>query len=68
MSSGNKGRIPHFGTEAILTLVFYMLAVTSVISYFVWRDEYPQSFVVLGIAAIVVRIAFYLYRFFVNKK
>lgn len=68
MSQGNKGRIPHFGPEAILTLVFYMLAVSSIISYFVWKEAYPLAFVYLGISAIVVRVIFYLYRFFVNKK
>lgn len=45
-----------------------MLAVASIISYFVWKEAYPQAFVYLGISAIVVRVIFYLYRFFVNKK
>ncbi len=60
--------IPSFNAEAVLTLAFYLLAVCCLISYFVWQDEYPMLFIYLGVAAAVVRIAFYAFRFFRNKK
>lgn len=60
--------IPRFGLGAMLTLAFYLLAVCSLISYFVWRDEYPMLFVYMGVAAIAVRIVYYLIRLFNSKK
>lgn len=64
----NQGLIPRFNTEALLTLSFYVLAVCCLISYFVWREEHPRLFIYLGVAAAVVRIAFYAFRFFRDKK
>lgn len=60
--------IPRFSVSDLLTLLFYMLAVSSVISYFVWLEEYPKLFVWLGIAAGAVRIVYYILRFFTRNK
>lgn len=67
MSTIDKGRIPQFNIDAILTLLFYMLALASIISYFVWLDSYPRLFLYLGVAAGVVRLVYYIMRFVRNK-
>ncbi len=68
MNTRHERRIPHFGIDAILTVLFFLLALSSIISYFVWLDEYPRLFIYLGVAAAVVRVLSYLIRAFTNKK
>lgn len=46
--------------DFILQLWFFILAGGSILTFFLCRDTYPQLFVSLGIAAIVLRIIYYV--------
>lgn len=54
-----RGRERGTRLELILTLVFYTLALASVVCYFVYSDE-RYVFMTLGFAAIATRIISYL--------
>mgnify|MGYP000848654339 FL=1 len=47
---------------------FYILAFGSVVAFFTCRDTTPRLFQILGLAAIVVRVLFYLKLLVYTKK
>lgn len=57
----HRGRAPRGGAslQTVLTLIFYVLALGSVVSYFAWPDQ-RYIFMTVGIAAIAVRVVSYL--------
>lgn len=55
-------RIPHFSLDAILTLIFYLLVLATLVSYFVWGTEEKWIFMSCGISALAVRAISYLIR------
>lgn len=52
-----------FDIELWLTIVFYLLALASLLAFFVVREEYPRLFMYLGCGAVAIRIIFYVKRF-----
>lgn len=50
--------------DLALTVVFYVMAISSVLAYFRCREESPRLFIILGAIAIGVRILHYVKKFF----
>lgn len=59
----NKGNSPRGGNqlESILAIVFYILALATLVSYFVWSDN-RYIFMICGILAIATRAITYIIR------
>lgn len=47
-----------------LTIAFYLLAGSSIVAYLALRADSPKLFVYLGCGAIVLRIIYYIKRYF----
>lgn len=46
--------------DFILQLWFFVLAAGSILTFFLCRATYPKLFITLGVAAIVLRIIYYV--------
>lgn len=53
--------------DLILVIVFYVLAVASVVTFFWGRAESPRLFIYLGLGAVAVRIVYYVKKFFFTQ-
>ncbi|MDY5858240.1 MAG: hypothetical protein SPK09_03315 [Porphyromonas sp.] len=49
--------------ELWLTIAFYLLALATLLSFFLVREDYPRLFVYFGCAAVGVRIIYYVKRY-----
>lgn len=54
--------------DLALQLWFFILAIGSIVAFFVCRDTNPRLFQSLGLAAIVVRVLYYLKQLVFTKK
>lgn len=52
--------------ELLLTIGFYLFALASLVAFWGYREEYPRLFVYIGGVAVLLRIAYYIKRFFIN--
>ncbi len=62
-----KLSLPKFDLDAVLKLLFYLLALVTIISYFIYKERYPAAFMYVGFSAIAVRIIHYIIIFFRKK-
>lgn len=62
-----KLSLPKFDLDAILKLLFYILVLLTIITYFIYKDRSPSLFMYFGFSAIAVRIIHYLF-IFLRKK
>ncbi len=62
-----KISFPKFDLDAVLKLLFYLLALVTIITYFIYRERYPTAFIYVGFSAIAVRLFHYII-IFLRKK
>lgn len=63
-----KISLPKFDLEAIFTLLFYTLALFTILFFFIWREKCPQLFITTGFIAIFVRLLGYFILWRKKKK
>lgn len=52
--------------DLALVILFYLLALASLLTFYSYREEYPRLFMYIGCAAVAVRIIYYIKRYFLN--
>ncbi len=62
-----KLSLPKFDLDAVLKLLFYVLALLTIITYFIYKERYPTAFIYVGVSAIAVRVLHYII-IFLRKK
>lgn len=50
------------GLQRLFTLAFYILAVACLVTFLLYREQESWLFISLGIAAVVMRILYYIVR------
>lgn len=50
------------GLQRLFTLAFYILAVACLVTFLLYREQESWLFIGLGIAALVMRILYYIVR------
>ncbi|KGN74488.1 hypothetical protein HR11_00295 [Porphyromonas macacae] len=49
--------------ESLLTIIFYVLVVATLVTYFTWHRTYPAVFMTIGVTALVLRLLTYIIRY-----
>ena len=68
MDQNAHGRPKADRRDFALQLWFFVLAIASIMTFFLCRSTYPLLFQSLGIASIIIRIAYYIKQMLFTKK